>query len=444
MDDKEIIYKTKLGDIKGVFDDGVIRVNAIPYATANRFEKPRAIVKYEAIVGGLKKSPFCPQSVKTNTKEIFGSDMLEGLEKSENCQNLSITIPKSILEKNEKLPIMVWIHGGSYKSGAGDSNIYETRQLVEEQSVIVVSITYRLGLLGFLGGFNDIPANLGLMDVIEALKWIKENISVFSGDENNITLFGQSSGADIIAQLLLVKETEDLFKNVILQSPPLGIIEDREEMYASMINVAKNIKKDASINSIIKQQKNVLKAGSGFRLKSGMPFGVRYGYTPLCEEKQIREIWQNRAKTTNILVGYTTDESAYFLPKFKQIKRLTNIPILGDILRALFIKTTTKRVYTRPTKKFAKLCAQTSNSVYLYEMYWGSETNGFGACHTIDQTLLFGDFSTWNGAKLIDGISQREIESKGKMLRKIWADFAKNGKLRKSGKIKSVLSYRKV
>ncbi len=96
----------------------------------------------------------------------------------------------------DKRPVMVWIHGGSYVFGAGDAAIYDARALVEEQGVIVVSVTYRLGLLGFLGGSGGRAANVGLLDIIEALRWVKANIAAFGGDTDNITLFGQSAGGD--------------------------------------------------------------------------------------------------------------------------------------------------------------------------------------------------------------------------------------------------------
>jgi carboxylesterase type B len=90
---------------------------------------------------------------------------------------------------------MVWIHGGSYVFGAGDAAIFDPRALVEEQGVIVVSVTYRLGLFGFLGGSAGRAANLGLLDIIEALRWVKRNIQAFGGAPDCVTLFGQSAGA---------------------------------------------------------------------------------------------------------------------------------------------------------------------------------------------------------------------------------------------------------
>jgi para-nitrobenzyl esterase len=91
----------------------------------------------------------------------------------------------------KKLPVVVWIHGGSYEIGCGDLPTSDPSVWVKEQNLIVVSITYRLGLFGFLGGNEERPANLGLFDIMESLKWIQKNIHSFGGNPENITLFGQ-------------------------------------------------------------------------------------------------------------------------------------------------------------------------------------------------------------------------------------------------------------
>ncbi|MFX6461500.1 carboxylesterase family protein, partial [Acinetobacter baumannii] len=96
--------------------------------------------------------------------------------------------------------------------------------------LIVVSITYRLGLFGFLGGNEERPANLGLFDIMESLKWIQKNIHSFGGNPENITLFGQSSGGDAIAHLMISEGIDGLFKRAIIHSAPLGFRMKRSKM----------------------------------------------------------------------------------------------------------------------------------------------------------------------------------------------------------------------
>ena len=126
----------------------------------------------------------------------------------------------------EKKPVMVWIHGGAFEFGGTADPLYECRNLVEENpDVIVVGITYRLGVFGFLHlshlpDGNDYPdtQNLGLMDQMMALKWIHENIAAFGGNPDNVTIFGESAGAGSVTLLPLIKGSHQFFKKVIAES----------------------------------------------------------------------------------------------------------------------------------------------------------------------------------------------------------------------------------
>lgn len=153
------------------------------------------------------------------------------MEFDEHCQRLSDTAPMDTKPNND-LSVMVWIHGDSYETGAGegDDPMYNPAALVREQHIIVVTVTYRLGLFGYLGSEKSTSANLGLLDQIEALRWIKQNISSFGGNPENVTVFGQSAGGDAVAHLMISNGAERLFNRVIIQSVPFGILRDRNKM----------------------------------------------------------------------------------------------------------------------------------------------------------------------------------------------------------------------
>jgi para-nitrobenzyl esterase len=116
--------------------------------------------------------PFLDDVLGTRYGELPGS---------EDCQNLSITVPAD-LAPGELLPVMVWIHGGSYTTGSGDLAIFDPAVLVAETRVVVVSVTYRLGLFGFLATHSGRPGNLGLLDQLEAFRWVQRNVAAFGGD----------------------------------------------------------------------------------------------------------------------------------------------------------------------------------------------------------------------------------------------------------------------
>lgn len=435
------VIETPTGQINSFKDKGVIKASNIPYARAERFEKPVSIQKYESPIDAYQPAPACPQEKRPLFSTIFGIEPLDMLKQSEDCLNLSVTRPDN---DSGNLPVMIWIHGGSYISGAGDAILFDPTHLVREQNVIVVNVTYRLGLLGFLGGYNAIPPNLGYLDILEAIKWVNKNISAFGGNPGNITLFGQSAGGEAIAQMMLIEESKGLFQNVIIQSAPLGLIFERKDMIEDMIKVAREIPSEASIDTILSMQERVMAAAEDYGLKAGMPLGNHYGEYPFPDESQVKDIWQKRASEVNILIGYTKEETSFFVPHISRFRKNAELPIIGGLLKKIIVNSTTRKVYKKGANEFAKNCAVNGNNVYLYEIVWGSKTNGFGATHTIDLPLLFGDSSLWKNAKLVEGIDPQEIDKNQKEVRTLWAKFAYTGKIDQNGEIKNVIKYKKI
>ncbi|PZP49502.1 MAG: hypothetical protein DI598_07635 [Pseudopedobacter saltans] len=438
----EVSFSTRLGTIIGKKDAGLIRILGVPYAKAARYEIPNPIESFSKPFEAFSLSAAPPQVYSPVLEKVLGVDILDSLRTSEDCLQLSITMP-DIAPVTSRLPVMIWIYGGSYSSGAGDASVYNPELLVQEQQVIFVSINYRLGVLGFLGGFDDRPANLGILDILEAIRWVKNNIVAFGGDADNITLFGQSAGGDAIAHLMLVDGMENLVRNVIIQSAPLGIRKNRQKMTEKMISMIKDLTSEAPLNDILKRQENInLTMPRKFALKGGMPFGVQYGYFPFPKEENIVETWRNNAKHFNILMGYTDEETSLFAPFIKPLTSLDKIPFLGKSLIKYFVKKTTDIVYRKPGNEFAKEMAENGANIYLYHVSWGAK-NEFGATHTIDIPLLFGNENTFKSAKLLEGISWEKQYEDGKKLRAIWGQFAKSGSL-KDENIKGLISIKKV
>jgi len=161
--------QTEFGEFAAVDDGEVTRIRNIRYARAERFTPPIPVEPdpHDASARQYQRLG-CPQPPAASDV-LFGGP-LRGVDLDEDCLRLSITRPSD--STGEPMPVMVWIHGGSYVSGAGDLGGYDPRALVLEQRVIVVTVTYRLGVLGFLGDGEPggRPANLGLLDLIEALR----------------------------------------------------------------------------------------------------------------------------------------------------------------------------------------------------------------------------------------------------------------------------------
>ena len=154
---------------------------------------------------------------------------------SEDCLYLNVWTNTNDTSTNKA--VMIFIHGGGYNSGATSDPLYDGNNLVEKyKDIIIVTIEYRLGILGFIN-FSSVPGgenykstnNLGLLDQICALKWVQKNIKNFGGDPQRVTLFGQSAGASSISLLPLIDGNENLFKRIICESGSFGLTSSTEE-----------------------------------------------------------------------------------------------------------------------------------------------------------------------------------------------------------------------
>jgi para-nitrobenzyl esterase len=422
----QIKWNCPSGEIIGWKDEGVLRATGIKYANANRFEKPKVISNYKEVILANKWSPFCPQNEDTLTIDQFKINLTRPVEMDENCQYLSVTIPDAD-NKNKKLPVMVWIHGGSYVSGGGDYEIYDPKQFVIDHNVIVVSITYRLGIFGYLGDGVNKPANLGLLDQIEALKWIKSNIIGFGGNPNNITLFGESAGGDSVAHLLISEGTEYLFNRAIIESAPFGIMKKRQKMTMDMLELTKGITKDTSVEEIITLQKEIPSKLSDHGLKGNMPFGVQYGYYPLPSEDELVDSWKKASDSFDIMVGYNYREISTFADIIPFMIKNKKIPLIGNLINEIVIDILTYLIYKKDAKRFFNIIKNGNKNTYLYEFTWKIPKNKLSGGHTSELIMLFENKEIWQNSKFLEGMTWEDFHKKAKILKNIWFEYANKG-----------------
>jgi para-nitrobenzyl esterase len=217
--EEKFIVKTTKGKVQGYFNRGVIKFKGIPYAAppiGNLRFKPTVPVKsWEGVFDATKYGPVAPQP--PSALENMFSEPLPSSEA--NCLTLNIWTQGL---DNEKRPVMFWIHGGAFVTGSGRA--LDGSRLVLRGDVVVVSINYRLGVIGFLyrDDVPEISPNVGLIDMVTALKFVKDNISRFGGDPDNITIFGESAGGSAVACLLAMPSAKGLFQRAILQSQAMN------------------------------------------------------------------------------------------------------------------------------------------------------------------------------------------------------------------------------
>ncbi|WP_017813521.1 carboxylesterase/lipase family protein [Paenibacillus shenyangensis] len=213
--------RTQYGEVQGVRENGAVIWRGIPYAEPPvgdlRFHMPRPPQPWEGVREATRFGPVCPQPGNELDNSMFGPSNARPVQ-SEDCLYLNIWASD---KSTEKRPVMVWIHGGAFVTGAGSLPIYDGASLAVNGDMIVVTINYRLGPLGFLdlsSYGNAYAANLGLLDQIAALEWVRSNIAAFGGDPEKVTIFGESAGAMSIGALLAMPSAKGLFRAAIMQS----------------------------------------------------------------------------------------------------------------------------------------------------------------------------------------------------------------------------------
>lgn len=209
------------GPIRGTESDGVRVWKGVPYAAppvgANRFRRPQPVEPWSATRDALDYAPSCPQP-STRPPGWSGETLL-----SEDCLYLNVWSPSS---DGEKRPVLVWIHGGGYSIGSGSWPLYDGAALARRGEAVVVTVNHRLGPFGYLhlaelgGAEFAASGNNGMLDLVEVLRWVRDNAAVFGGDPGNVTIFGESGGGAKVSCLLAMPDARGLFHRAAIQSGP--------------------------------------------------------------------------------------------------------------------------------------------------------------------------------------------------------------------------------
>ena len=257
---------TSSGIVHGYYSSNVLNWDDIPYAKPPigdlRWKAPIKIDDPDNIILS-KDGNFCVQ----RPSGMGGSEGDGFFSGTEDCLYLDIKSPKVIA--NKSLPVMFWIHGGGNTSGLKD--LYDFSKMVKRHGVIIVSINYRLGPFGWfthpaiqdLQSGLDKTSNFGTLDIIEALKWVKSNISLFGGDPSNVTIFGESAGGHNVLSLLASKQAKGLFHKAITQSG-YTTTADLTSAYKSTQNSPTSNHSSFNIVDKILKKKSIIKEQESF------------------------------------------------------------------------------------------------------------------------------------------------------------------------------------
>jgi len=211
-----VIVDTTAGKVQGLEKAGVLQYRGIPYARAERFGAPAPVEPWVGVREATTFGLIAPQNPSPTEAMLGGQDRPSG----EDCLALNVYAPAST---DRPLPVMVWIHGGAFVAGSGNIPWYDGSSLVRKGDVVVVTVNYRLGALGFLHLGHLDPAfaasgTNGIRDQIAALTWVRDNIAGFGGDPGRVTVFGESAGGMSIGTLLGTPSAQGLIHGAIAQS----------------------------------------------------------------------------------------------------------------------------------------------------------------------------------------------------------------------------------
>lgn len=205
--------KTTAGELAGGWEGEVAVFRGVPYAAPPvgelRFKAPQPRAGWTGVHEATNFGPACPQL----------ADRHEASLQDEDCLYLNVWTPTL---EGKSCPVLVWIHGGGFSSGAGSLPFYAGERMAFAGRMVVVTINYRLGPLGYLYVPGTGDSNAGMRDQLAALKWVRDNIAAFGGDPDNVTIAGQSAGASSVIALVASRTARGLFRHAIAQSPALG------------------------------------------------------------------------------------------------------------------------------------------------------------------------------------------------------------------------------
>jgi len=223
VNDHDALVETTYGTVSGYIEDGIYTYKGIKYADAERFMPPTDPQKWEGVQSALYYGDQCyqaPRKTWEDDAEAFLYQWDDGTQ-SDDCQYLNVWTKG--INDGKKRPVMVWLHGGGYAMGASSELPFYDGTNLAKKDVVLVSINHRLNVLGFLdlSNFGDkykYSANVGVLDIIKSLEWVRDNIEAFGGDPDNVTIFGQSGGGGKVNTLLIAPQAKGLFHRGIIES----------------------------------------------------------------------------------------------------------------------------------------------------------------------------------------------------------------------------------
>ena len=216
------VVETKAGKIRGYFLNGLFYFRGVPYGQADRFMPPEPAKPWEGVLPAYTYGPNSPVTNRPQINRFDPAFQFRYWPESEDCLSLNIWTPE--INGGTRRPVLIWIHGGSLAFGSATELVgYEAEGISRDEDLVVVSVNHRLNLLGYmnLSEYGERYAHTGtngMLDLVQALIWVKQNIAAFGGDPENVTIVGHSGGGAKVRTLMQMPEAENYFHKAVIHS----------------------------------------------------------------------------------------------------------------------------------------------------------------------------------------------------------------------------------
>ncbi len=451
------------GTVEGQLKEGVRSFFSVPYAAPltqeRRFREPQPVETWQGVRDATRPGPSAPQSrpkpmdidldAFIGTAQATGPDYL----------TLNVFAPQADLGGR---PVMVFIHGGSFVAGSKDAPVYDGSAFARD-GVVCVVINYRLGIEGFLP-IPDAPTNIGLRDMIAALRWVRDNIPAFGGNPGNVTLFGESGGAWCIAALMTSPPAQGLFRRAICQSGHILLSRDLSLMQRLVRRVAKRLKispdrqgfLSLTPEQMLPAQEWVMQPSLWFDMRDAGGRDPSFGITrfmpvhgdDVLPVSTIEALGAGAGKDIELLIGTNSEEANLFfipggagaklkrwmvvlflkkmLPEARRALRAYGFDEKGAQAGEVLSRAMTDLMFRWMTRRTAELHQGRS---YVYEFEWRSPSfdGKLGAAHAIELPFVFDTLAVASGPKSLLG--EQPPQSLAGSMHALWIRFASDGSI---------------
>ncbi len=456
MRNESCMVQTSLGSLQGIRRNDVIQFYGVPYADAPegefRFSPPRPVSAWTGVRDASSHGNIAPQPPSPLRQAIGESTEPP---QGEDCLSLTISTPAI---NQEKRPVVVWLHGGHYMTGAGSLDWYDGAELSKDGNLVIVGVNYRLGAFGFLHYPGVSDGKMGIQDILAALKWVQDHIAHFGGDPDQVTVMGQSAGAHAIMCLLAMGEARGLFQRAILQSGPASLAPLSEakafengSRLLDILNVNQREPQEitAQLNTLPPAQ--IIQA-SGKLAQEIARFGqITLPFMPVLDslsspdrfiemaakgagEAGVDLIIGTNREEANILLGnmkavdpaMVNERFVALTGKEETIERYrrrrpggTTIELVSDLI--------TDYTFLLPSLRLAEGVHKAGSRAWIYQLDWAPLGSPFKACHGIELPFIFGNFEAYKDVPILQGANPEIIAGLITAIRSAWIGFMQIG-----------------